>query len=312
MPADARTHTPVLVEEVLAGLDPAPSAVCLDCTYGRGGHTKALLERLGPGGRVLAVDRDPAAVAAGGEVAKTDRRLVVEKATFARIAEFATANEVYGRVDGVLFDLGVSSPQLEDPARGFGFLVDGPLDMRMDPESGVSAAEWLRYAGERQIAEVLWVNGEERYARRIARAIVRARRDRPIETTGRLADVVSAATRSRERNKHPATRTFQAIRIHVNNEIQELSDGLQQTLDVLAPGGRLAVISFHSLEDRVVKRFIRSHSRYVNGSRAVASAPLAARPILRSLGRPVRPRPPEIQANPRARSAILRLAERRP
>nr|VFJ47178.1 MAG: 16S rRNA (cytosine1402-N4)-methyltransferase [Candidatus Kentron sp. FW] len=310
------THTPVLLAEVTAALAVKPGGIYVDCTFGRGGHTRKLLECVGPKGRVFALDKDPDAVRVGKELAGTDCRFVMEKASFATLTEFVRdqyvlGRSIFGRVDGVLFDLGVSSPQLADPKRGFGFMVDGPLDMRLDPSTGISAADWLRIAPEGEIVRVLVTYGEERHARRIARAVLKVRRERPIETTAHLADLVARASPSRERNKHPATRTFQAIRIHINQEMEELRGALDQVPDVLAPGGRLAVISFHSLEDRLVKRFIRSCSRDVpaRGFPAVPHTPPLQLP--KTHRRPVRPLSEEVAGNPRARSALLRVAEKR-
>nr|VFJ42804.1 MAG: 16S rRNA (cytosine1402-N4)-methyltransferase [Candidatus Kentron sp. DK] len=311
-------HTPVLMAEVLRGLAIKPGGIYVDCTFGRGGHSKRLLESVGSTGRVFALDKDPEAVRAGEEIAARDPRLVVRHASYTQLAElaktewFVAGQCIFGRVDGVLFDLGVSSPQLMDSNRGFGFMVDGPLDMRMDPSTGISAARWLEKAPEGEIAEILKVYGEERHARRIARTIVRERRGHPIETTGQLADLIARANPSRERNKHPATRSFQAIRIHVNRELDELRDALDRVVDVLSPDGRLVVISFHSLEDRLVKRFIRAHSREVVPARGLPMPPGGPPPPLVTIQkRPLRPSAEEVSDNPRARSALLRVAQKR-
>nr|VFK22142.1 MAG: 16S rRNA (cytosine1402-N4)-methyltransferase [Candidatus Kentron sp. MB] len=309
-------HTPVLCAEVLAALAVKSGGIYIDCTFGRGGHTKELLDCVGPEGRVFALDKDPDAVRVGQELAERESRFAIEQASYATLTDFARSRRVsggdlLGRVDGLLFDLGVSSPQMADPKRGFGFRVDGPLDMRMDPSRGVSAADWLRAASESEMEEVFRIYGEERYARRIARAISSTRRSRPIETTSQLADLVVQASPSRERNKHPATRTFQAIRIHVNQEMEELRKALDQVVDVLAPGGRLAVISFHSLEDRLVKRFIRDRSRDVPLMyRFAVAPPMPSSRLLRTHSRPVRPSSEEVDRNPRARSALLRVAQK--
>jgi 16S rRNA (cytosine1402-N4)-methyltransferase len=304
-------HTPVLVREVLDGLDLRSDGVYMDCTFGRGGHTRALLAGLGPRARMIAIDRDPQSVAWGREHLAGDARVSVEQANFDSIAEVAERHAVTGRVDGLILDLGVSSPQLDDAARGFSFQQDGPLDMRMDPGAGESAAQWLARAGEADIAGVLWEFGEERHGRRIARAIVAARDEAPIDTTARLAAVVAAAVPGRRGSaKHPATRTFQAIRIHVNRELDALDAVLEQIPDVLAPGGRLAVISFHSLEDRRVKRFVRSRSRGATAPTGMPVVPEGEPPVLRTVGRAVRASDAEVQANPRARSAVLRIAAR--
>nr|VFJ91461.1 MAG: 16S rRNA (cytosine1402-N4)-methyltransferase [Candidatus Kentron sp. H]VFJ91928.1 MAG: 16S rRNA (cytosine1402-N4)-methyltransferase [Candidatus Kentron sp. H]VFJ99776.1 MAG: 16S rRNA (cytosine1402-N4)-methyltransferase [Candidatus Kentron sp. H] len=311
-------HTPVLLTEVLAALAIKPGGIYMDCTFGRGGHSRELLACIGSSGCVFALDKDPEAVRVGKNIAECDPRFVIEKASYTKLADFAktgwiVAGEcVFGRVDGVLFDLGVSSPQLADPNRGFGFMVDGPLDMRMDPSTGVGAAKWLARASEDEIGTVLRVYGEERHARRIARAIVGERRRRPIQTTGQLAALVARASPSRERNKHPATRTFQAIRIYLNQELEELREALEQVPGVLASGGRLVVISFHSLEDRLVKRFIRARSREIVPARGLPVMPHAVPPLLVTpQRRPVRPSTEEIARNPKARSALLRMAQKR-
>ena len=310
MPSDAFEHTPVLLEEVLEGLEPEPDAVLIDCTFGRGGHAQALLRRLGPEGRVLAIDKDPEALAAGNEMSAHDQRLKVVKASFTEL-EAAVRGEGWNqRVSGVLFDLGVSSPQLDNPSRGFSFQADGPLDMRMDPTTGIKAAEWLAGVNERELVEVLKKYGEERYARRIARAIVDERKKRSIETTMQLVELVTRASPSREAGKHPATRTFQAMRIYLNRELEELSAGLEAAVTVLRSGGRLAVISFHSLEDRIVKRFIRSQARPATGPFPEALG--TPSPTLRPIGKPRRASAEECQQNVRARSAVLRVAERLP
>jgi 16S rRNA (cytosine1402-N4)-methyltransferase len=300
-----------MLAEVMAALAPRSGGIYVDCTFGRGGHSRALLERVGPGGRVLALDRDPVAASVGRELARRDRRLIMSQVSFNSLADVARAELGPGmEINGVLFDLGVSSPQLDDPARGFSFQQDGPLDMRMDPSTGMSAARWLQQAPEAEIARVLRELGEERYARRIARAIVAERRVAPIDTTAKLADIVGRASPSRERHKHPATRTFQAIRIHINDELGSLAQALQQALGILSLGGRLAVISFHSLEDRIVKRFVRNNSRPPTGDGLPFPMAPPVTPPLRAVGRIVRPGTEEIRRNPRARSAVLRVAER--
>jgi 16S rRNA (cytosine1402-N4)-methyltransferase len=299
-------HAPVLLGEALEGLDVQADGAYVDATYGRGGHSGALLTRLGSGGSLLVVDRDPEAVASAERELGNDPRVRIEQATFDRIHELLGTR----RVQGILFDLGVSSPQLDDPARGFSFLRDGPLDMRMDPTSGESAGAFLARADEREIGDVIAEYGEERYARKIARSIVAGRAQSPVETTARLADLVSAAipARTREPGKHPATRTFQALRIHVNRELELLDRALDGALESLAVGGRLAVISFHSLEDRRVKRFMRKHADGDPVWRGLPNAPLAAQPRLRLVGGAVRAGEAEVEANPRARSAVLRVA----
>ena len=314
MGAHVSEHVPVMLDEVVEAIAPRPGGRYVDCTFGRGGHTRAVLDRIGPTGRVLAMDRDPQAVAAARELARSDPRLSVHHARFGELAEIARAAGVAGSVDALLMDLGVSSPQLDQPERGFSFQNDGPLDMRMDPGAGISAAEWLSSASEREIGRMLRELGEERAARRIARAVVAERgRGAPITTTRRLAAIVASNVRGGGgRNRvHPATRTFQAIRMHVNNELGELERGLAATPDVLAPGGRLIVLSFHSLEDRIVKRFMRGDDTVHAPPRrlpvAHASLPAGA---LTPLERARRPREGEVAANPRARSAVLRVAER--
>jgi 16S rRNA (cytosine1402-N4)-methyltransferase len=300
-------HRPVLLREVLELLQPGPGGVFFDCTLGRAGHALALLDRVGPGGLVVGLDRDPDAVATGLRLAAADPRLVVRAGAFSGLGALARELGVEGRVDGLLFDLGVSSPQLEAPDRGFSFSRDGVLDMRMDPTRGPTAAEWLNGASQSDIARVLRVYGEEPEAGRIAAAIVRAR---PLVTTGDLAQAVAAAVPRRVRDHHPATLTFQAVRIYLNRELEELEAALPQALQVLRPGGRLAVISFHSLEDRRVKRFVRDQARGDPFPRDLPVTGAALRPRLRPLGKPVRPGPEELAENPRARSAVLRAAEK--
>jgi len=301
-------HAPVLLEETLAGLAIRPEGMYVDGTYGRGGHARAVLARLGAGGRLVVLDRDPEAIDDAQRQFGRDPRVRIHHATFDRIAELAGR----GVADGVLLDLGVSSPQLDDPARGFSFLRDGPLDMRMDPGSGGSAADFLAGASEAEIASVIADYGEERYARRIARSIVEARARAPLSTTGALADLVSAAipARLREPGKHPATRTFQALRIRVNRELELIEQGLAAALEALAPDGRLAVISFHSLEDRRVKRFMRAHALGDPVWRGLPNAPDAARPLLALVGKAQHASAAEVIANPRARSAVLRVARK--
>lgn len=303
-------HLPVLLEKVMGALNLQPDGVYVDVTYGRGGHCAEILHRLGANGRLLALDCDPQAVAAGQDRFAGDKRFSVTKARFSTMRRHLESEGLMGRVNGILFDLGVSSPQLDDPARGFSFQHDGPLDMRMDPEAGLSAAGWLNTASEREIVSVLSNLGEERYAKRIARAAVRDRARRRIETSEQLARLVASVVPGREPGQHPATRAFLAIRIFVNRELEELQAALPQTLQALAPSGRLAVISFHSLEHRMVKRFMREHAR---GDTLPPDLPVrghALEPRLRLVGKPIRPSEAEIQRNPRARSAVLRVAER--
>jgi 16S rRNA (cytosine1402-N4)-methyltransferase len=303
-------HHSVLLRPSLEALRIDPAGTYMDGTFGRGGHSSSILAALGDRGRLIAIDRDPDAVAYGRTYFADDSRFSIVHGSFAMLAEVAQLAGVKGRVDGVLLDLGVSSPQLDQAERGFSFGKQGPLDMRMDPTQGETAAQWLARAEAGEIAAVLKEYGEERHAKRIARAIVAARADAPITTTDRLAEVVSQANPAWERGKHPATRSFQAIRIHINGELEAIKSCLAQALDVLAPGGRLAVISFHSLEDRIVKRYMRDQAK---GDRFPPGVPVRQdqlRPRLRLLGKAIHPDAAEIAANPRARSAVLRVAER--
>jgi 16S rRNA (cytosine1402-N4)-methyltransferase len=308
--AAPHVHSPVLFAEALAALAIRPAGCYLDGTFGRGGHSGAILERLGEEGRLLAMDKDPEAVAYAQKVFGEEKRFIVKQGSFAMLEQWVQENGLTGRVDGILLDLGVSSPQLEAPERGFSFLRDGPLDMRMDNTAGISAARWLAEAEEHEIAMVLQEYGEERFAKRIARAIVAARQEAPIATTGRLAALIEQAVPVREKGKHPATRSFQAIRIFLNRELEDLQVALDQSLRVLAPGGRLAVISFHSLEDRMVKRFIRDHARGDDFPPGVPVTAEMLRPRLKPVGKAIHPGEVEIVDNPRARSAVLRVAER--
>ena len=303
-------HTPVLLDEVLAGLSVRPDGRYCDATFGRGGHTAAILGVLGPAGRLVAIDRDPEAIRAGRQRFAAEARLTLVQGSFGSLEERVRAAGFEGELDGVLLDLGVSSPQLDEAARGFSFMQDGPLDMRMDNESGQSAAQWLAKAGEREIADVIRGLGEERFARRIARAIVAARAEAPITRTAALAALVAEAVPTREPGKHPATRTFQAIRIHVNGELDALESALPQAVRLLAPGGRLCVISFHSLEDRIVKRFIRREEQGDPVYAGLPNVPVHARARLKRVGGAVMAGEAEVRANPRARSAVLRAAER--
>lgn len=306
-------HVPVMLVEALAALrlPEHKEGVWIDGTFGGGGHCAAMLQRLGPGACLLAFDKDPAAAGIARQRFGGDDRFRFRQGSFATLEDHVRQQGLEGRVAGILFDLGVSSPQLDDPARGFSFLRDGPLDMRMDPGSGPSAAEWLAQAGEAEIARVLKTYGEERFHRRVARAIVQARGQAAIATTDQLARVVADANPRWEKHKHPATRVFQAIRIQVNRELDDLLEGLRQALAVLAPAGRLVVISFHSLEDRIVKTFMRDQARGVQLPRRLPVTGSPAGGLLRLVGKPLRPSAKEIVDNPRARSAVLRVAERR-
>jgi 16S rRNA (cytosine1402-N4)-methyltransferase len=302
----------VLLDAVLEALGVRADGIYVDGTFGRGGHSQAIVARLGAVGRLLVLDRDPEAVQAGLAMFVGDERVSVVKGAFSGIGSELRTRGWLGRVDGLLLDLGVSSPQLDDPDRGFSFMQDGRLDMRMDPQAGVSAAQWLAHATEQELAEVIRTYGEERYARRVARAIADARRQHPIITTGQLASIVARALPTREPGKHPATRTFQAIRIFLNRELDELEACLAEAPDALAPGGRLVVISFHSLEDRRVKRFIRDESR---GDAFPSDLPVPRSqltPHLRPIGGPIHPSLEEVAINPRARSAVMRVAEKLP
>lgn len=303
-------HLPVLLDETLDALSVKADGKYLDATFGRGGHSRAILAQLSEKGRLLGLDRDPQAVASGRKLAADDPRFAIEHCAFSELAGAVHARLWQNQVDGILMDIGVSSPQLDDAGRGFSFYKDGPLDMRMNPEAGISAAEWLATAEMNDIAHVLKTLGEERYSKRIARAIVESRDDNPITTTKQLAELVDKASPSREKNKHPATRTFQAIRIHINNELEELRQALEQALDVLAVGGRLVVISFHSLEDRIVKRFFRDEAR---GDDLPSHFPVTVdqlNPRLKIIGKAIKAGDAELAVNPRARSAILRVAEK--
>ncbi|MES9899068.1 MAG: 16S rRNA (cytosine(1402)-N(4))-methyltransferase RsmH [Sedimenticola sp.] len=303
-------HLPVLFSEALAGLAIDPSGAYVDGTFGRGGHSGALLDALGDAGRLLAIDKDPEAVAHGRTLFESDGRFQIKQGSFAMLEQFANQEGLVGGVNGILLDLGVSSPQLDTPERGFSFLKDGPLDMRMDNASGVSAAQWLARAKVEDIAQVLKEYGEERHAKRIARAIHEAGQLAPIETTGRLAEIVTAANPAWEKGKHPATRAFQGIRIFINRELDDLRSCLDQSLRVLAPGGRLVVISFHSLEDRIVKRFMRECERGDNFPPGLPVTQEQMNSKLKRIGKATKPSLQEVTENPRSRSAVLRVAER--
>ena len=303
------SHTTVLLAEAVDALLTTPDGVYVDGTFGRGGHSRLLLGRLSPRGRLIAFDKDPDALTAAGAgtTRVSDPRFSICHASFAQMADELRDRGI-SHVDGVLLDLGISSPQIDNPARGFSFRFDGPLDMRMDPTRGESAADFLARADERQIAQVIRDYGEERFAVSIAKAIAARRTSgNPLRTTGELAELVARAVKTREAGQDPATRTFQALRIFVNAELEELEQGLKAALDLLNPHGRLVVISFHSLEDRIVKRFIAGESREVVDRRAPFAPPRAMK--LRSIAR-VKPGDDELARNPRARSAVMRVAER--
>jgi 16S rRNA (cytosine1402-N4)-methyltransferase len=304
-------HVPVLLDEALVGLSLRAGGVYVDATFGRGGHSRGILREIGPGGRLVALDRDPEAVMCGREIQRADSRFVIQQESFGNLRRVLEIQGVMGAVDGILFDLGVSSPQLDSPARGFSFQNEGPLDMRMDPTSSPSAAEWLNSAEEREIAGVLRRYGEEPAAARIARAIVARRRQEPLRTTSDLAGIiVHACGRPRPGARHPATKAFQAIRVFINRELEELEAGLVQALEALRAGGRLCVISFHSLEDRIAKRFLRDRSRVSPELARLPVVPASARATLRLVGTPVHAGDAEVARNPRARSAVLRVAEK--
>ncbi|MDX6916658.1 16S rRNA (cytosine(1402)-N(4))-methyltransferase RsmH [Pectobacterium carotovorum] len=307
-------HTTVLLDEAVNGLNIRSGGIYIDGTFGRGGHSRLILSQLGPEGRLLAIDRDPQAIEAAKAI--DDPRFSIIHGPFSSMAEYVAELGLTGQIDGVLLDLGVSSPQLDDPERGFSFMRDGPLDMRMDPTRGLSAAEWLMKAEADDIVWVLKTFGEERFAKRIARAIVERNRLDPMTRTKELAELIAAASPIREKHKHPATRSFQAIRIYINSELEEIERALEGALSVLAPQGRLSVISFHSLEDRIVKRFIRHQSR---GPQVPAGLPLTEEQLrsqggqtLKAVGKKLMPSEAEIAENPRARSSVLRFAERLP
>lgn len=311
--ASPTPHQPVLLPEAIAALAIRPDGIYVDGTFGRGGHARLVLQQLGPGGRLFAMDKDPEAERAAQTQFGSDARFTMARGSFSMLEQLASSHGVAGRVDGILLDLGVSSPQLDDPGRGFSFQHDGPLDMRMDPDQGQSAAEWLTQVEERELDRVLRDLGEERFHRRVARAIVQARSEQPLTTTAALAAVVVKAIPVREKHKHPATRTFQAIRIHINGELGDLQRCLEQSVRVLAAAGRLVVISFHSLEDRIVKRFMREQAR--GRDDLPPDLPVPAQQLgvtMKLVGKPVRPSADECAANPRARSAVLRVAERLP
>ena len=305
-------HTAVLLSQVLAALSIRGSGAYLDATFGRGGHAGAILESLTLDGRLLCLDRDPLAVAEAERRFGADSRVAIFLAPFSELGACADRVAPGLMLDGILFDLGVSSPQLDDAARGFSFMQDGPLDMRMTKGEGASAADVVNNAPEAELARIFREYGEERFASRIARAIVADRAQRPFHRTLELASLIERVSRTRERHKHPATRVFQALRIHVNGELAQLETALDAALARLKPQGRLAVISFHSLEDRMVKQFMRRHSQADPVYAGLPFIPAHARPKLRLVGKSEQPSPQEIAANPRARSARLRVAERLP
>lgn len=298
-------HQTVLLEQAIDALVTDPEGLYIDGTFGRGGHSRALLQRLGAKGRVLAIDKDPEAISVGQELAQQDARFHIEHASFTRLEQLAEP----GRVCGILLDLGVSSPQLDQPERGFSFSQDGPLDMRMDNSKGLPLADWLATAKETDIADVLYQYGEERYSRRIAKAIVLARQQAPLHSTLQLADIIKQAHPKWEKHKHPATRSFQGLRIFINRELDDLDQALASSVDVLQHQGRLVVISFHSLEDRRVKHFIRLQEQGVELPKTFP-VQTAHTPKLRALGKAIKPSAEQITDNVRARSAVMRVAVR--
>ena len=303
-------HVPVLLGPVIGGLNIRPNGTYVDGTFGRGGHSSEILKALGPDGRLLGIDRDPQAIAGVTEELNADKRFEIKRDEIAHLKNIAVNAGLLGKVDGLLLDLGVSSPQLDEAKRGFSFQSDGPLDMRMDPDSGTSAAEWISTASEREIRNVLFDFGEESRAVRIAKAIVTARAESAITRTLQLAEIVRAAVPKGRQKKHPATKTFQAIRIFVNRELEQLDQALAATAELLAPGGRLCVISFHSLEDRRVKRFMRNAARESEQYRGMPNVPKEHLPPFRLVGKLIVATDAETNDNRRARSARLRIAER--
>ncbi|MCX7100462.1 MAG: 16S rRNA (cytosine(1402)-N(4))-methyltransferase RsmH [Methylobacter sp.] len=305
-------HLPVMFAEALQQLAIYKSGIYLDCTFGRGGHSKGILDQLGPEGRLLAFDRDLDAINSDyAQAMLEDKRFTLKHTPFSELENIVASEGLTGQVDGILMDLGVSSPQLDNPERGFSFLRDGPLDMRMDGNSGVTAEQWLASVDEKDLVKVLFEYGEERFARRIAHAIIEKRFESPITTTRALAKLIEEAVPIKDKYKHPATRSFQAIRIEINSELDELKSALQQSARILKPNGRLVVISFHSLEDRIVKRFIRAESgaKYNPGKLPIKEIDIT-KGILKKSGKALKAEPQEIAQNPRSRSAIMRVAER--
>ncbi|GAA0855518.1 16S rRNA (cytosine(1402)-N(4))-methyltransferase RsmH [Aliiglaciecola litoralis] len=304
-------HKSVLLHESLDGLAINPDGVYMDATFGRGGHSESILAKLSSKGRLIALDRDPQAIESAKRFAD-DPRFVIEHVAFSQIEEVAQKHQVFGKVEGILMDFGVSSPQLDDAERGFSFMREGPLDMRMDTSKGISAAQWLEHADEDDISQVIKEFGEEKFGKRIAHAIVNRRKTQPLTTTLELAALVDEAVPVKDKFKHPATRTFQAIRIYINSELDEVRSGLKSALACLAAQGRLAVISFHSLEDRLVKRFMREQSRgmQVPKRMAVTQAEIDASRAMKLIGKAIKPGAEELKINPRARSSVLRVAEK--
>ncbi len=310
MKATSNEHQSVMLTEVIEHLAIKPDGIYLDATFGRGGHAQAILQQLGPRGRLLAMDKDPDAIAYAKEHFVTDARFSIHHGSFTELTDVIRRENLIGRIDGILLDLGVSSPQLDNPERGFSFLHAGPLDMRMDCSKGVDAATWLAAISEEALMKVFWEYGEERYARRITRAIIAARQETPITTTRELADIIAAAHPAWQKGKHPATRCFQAIRIAVNHELDELEQVLVQSVAALKVGGRLLVISFHSLEDRMVKHFMQREECGIELPAGLPIKHLDRHFHFKRLGRAIKPSTKEIGMNSRARSAILRIGEK--
>jgi 16S rRNA (cytosine1402-N4)-methyltransferase len=308
-----KTHISVLLAEAIDGLDIDPNGCYIDCTFGRGGHSSLILSKLSEQGRLIAIDRDPSAIKAA-EKFKDDERFLIEHQGFANLADIAQQHALVGKVNGILLDLGVSSPQLDEAERGFSFMKDGPLDMRMDTSRGQTAAEWLAVADVEDITWVLRTFGEEKHAWRIANAIVDARVETPFTRTGQLAKLIKTTAPQREIKKHPATRSFQAIRMYINSELEQIEKALAASLTVLAEGGRLVVISFHSLEDRLVKQFMKKHSQ---GKKVPRGLPVTEEELnkgkkLQLIGRKLKPSKSEVEENVRSRSSVLRIAKRLP
>ncbi|RLA00716.1 MAG: 16S rRNA (cytosine(1402)-N(4))-methyltransferase [Gammaproteobacteria bacterium] len=304
------SHTTVLLDEAVLGLAIKPDGFYIDGTFGRGGHSQLILSKLSKQGRLLGIDKDPQAILHGKEMQKQDNRLDMYQGSFSTIKHIAEDRDFLGKVDGVILDLGVFSPKLDDAHRGFSFLRDGPLDMRMDPTSGVSASDWLNHAEEDEITDVLKRFGEEKFGKRIAKGIIAKRQDTPLTTTLQLVDVIDEAVPVKDKFKHLATRSFQGIRIFINDELSDLEQALEGILEVLKPGGRMVIISFHSLEDRIVKRFIR---KQVQGDDFPKGLPVTEQQMNRRLiahGRAIKASEEQILANPRARSAVMRVAEK--
>jgi 16S rRNA (cytosine1402-N4)-methyltransferase len=305
------SHKAVLLDEAVELLVHDTNGIYMDGTFGRGGHSGLILQQLSSQGRLYAFDKDPLAIAQAQLMVAEDSRLSIAQTSFANMGEIAQQNNCFGEVQGILLDLGISSPQVDDASRGFSFQHDGPLDMRMNPDAGESAAQWIARADAEEIADVIYHYGEERFSRRMARAVVEYRKEQPITTTKQLASIIAAANPKWEKGKNPATRAFQGIRIHINQELKDLEVGLQTALEALAPGGRLVVISFHSLEDRIVKRFMREHAKgdsHIPRGLPVTEDQMKRR--LKLLGKARKPSPNEIEINPRSRSAVMRVAEK--